>query len=97
MKIVSNIDPSIYTLSAVSVGLLLIDDTTAAEQNSLGNWFMLVGQILCTNASQLQVINNQTGQSNQSNQHIVNNSQVNMMQKATDAINKEINNMKKNI
>lgn len=97
MKIVSNIDPSIYTLSAVSVGLLLIDDTTAAEQNSLGNWFMLVGQILCTNASQLQVINNQNGQSNQSNQHIVNSSQVNMMQKATDAINKEINNMKNNI
>lgn len=96
MKIVPNISPPIYTLSAVSVGLLLLDDTTAAEQNSLGNWFMLVGQILCTNASQLQVINNRTGQSNQSNQHIVNSDQVNMMRKASNAINKEINNITKN-
>lgn len=39
-----------YTLSATIVGFLLIDDLTAAEQNALGGWLMLVAQILQTNA-----------------------------------------------
>lgn len=39
-----------YTLSATIIGFLLIDDLTAAEQNALGGWLMLVAQILQTNA-----------------------------------------------
>lgn len=45
-----NIPPKLFSLSAVIVGYLLIDDTTANEQNALGNWLMLVAQVLSTNA-----------------------------------------------
>ena len=55
MRIIPDIPPKLFTLSAVAVGYLLIDDTTANEQNALGNWLMLVAQILCTNAFYKQV------------------------------------------
>ena len=58
MKLVPNISASSYTSSAFIIGLLLCDGLTPAEQNSLGNWFMLVGQTLSTNASQQQLLNN---------------------------------------
>ena len=53
-----NIDASTFTISAFLIGYLLIDDLDPAEQNSIGNWFMMVGQVLCTNSAQQQVINN---------------------------------------
>ena len=45
-----NISPKISSLSAVAVGYLLLDDLSASEQNALGNWLMLVAQVLSTNA-----------------------------------------------
>ena len=51
MRIIPDISPKTFTLSAVIIGYLLIDDTTANEQNALGNWLMLVSQTLCTNGS----------------------------------------------
>lgn len=45
-----NIPPKLFSLSAVIVGYILIDDSTANEQNALGNWLMLVAQVLSTNA-----------------------------------------------
>lgn len=45
-----NVPPKIFSLSAVIVGYILIDDSTANEQNALGNWLMLVAQVLSTNA-----------------------------------------------
>ena len=45
-----NIPPKLFSLSAVAIGYILIDDTTANEQNALGNWLMLVAQVLSTNA-----------------------------------------------
>ena len=51
-----NMDPKIFSLSAVIVGYLLIDDLTANEQNALGNCLMLVAQVLSTNAFYKQVI-----------------------------------------
>ena len=51
-----NMEPKIFCLSAVIVGYLLIDDLTANEQNALGNWLMLVAQVLCTNAFYKQVL-----------------------------------------
>lgn len=45
-----NIPPKLFSISAVAIGYLLIDDTTANEQNALGNWLMLVAQVLSTNA-----------------------------------------------
>lgn len=51
-----NMEPKIFSLSAIIVGYLLIDDLTANEQNALGNWLMLVAQVLCTNAFYKQVL-----------------------------------------
>ena len=45
-----NIPPKLFSISAVAIGYLLIDDTTANEQNALRNWLMLVAQVLSTNA-----------------------------------------------
>lgn len=45
-----NIPPKLFSLSAVAVGYILIDDMTANEQNAVGNWLMLVAQVLSTNA-----------------------------------------------
>ena len=46
-----NVPPKLFSLSAVVVGYILIDDMTANEQNAVGNWIMLIAQTLCTNGS----------------------------------------------
>ena len=51
-----NINPKLFSLSAVIVGYLLIDDMTANEQNALGNWLMLTAQVISTNAFYRQVL-----------------------------------------
>ncbi len=53
-----NINPEIFTISGIIVGLILEDDYTADELNSIGNWLILVGQIVLTTAAQQQMINN---------------------------------------
>ena len=53
-----NINPEIFTLTAVVVGLIIEDDFTASELNAIGNWLILVGQIVLTTASERQLINN---------------------------------------
>lgn len=102
MNLVPNINARAYTLSAFIIGYILIDDATPAEQNSLGNWFMLIGQVLCTNSAQQQVINNRTKKHNSSNEHIINDdgvddihNQINMINKIIKAMEKEIDNLKK--
>ncbi len=59
-----NIHPTTYNLIAVAVGIILVGDLNANEQNSLGNWFMLLGQYLATNASQQQLIESRIENSN---------------------------------
>lgn len=56
MNLIPNIPPKLFSGSAVVVGYLLIDDLTANEQNALGNWLMLVAQVLSTNAFYKQVM-----------------------------------------
>lgn len=51
MSQIPDIPPKIFTLSATAIGYLLLDDLTSTQQNAVGNWFMLIGQILCTNGS----------------------------------------------
>ena len=108
MSLVPNIDAKTYSLSAIVVGYLLIDQSTPAEQNALGGWFMLVGQLLSTNAGQQQLLNNRNGTSNSANRHIINDEnlkndyqsnnnveqQIVMMQKVINAMQQEISNLK---
>lgn len=102
MKLIPSTPANIYTLSAVVIGYILLNDSTPAEQNSLGNWFMLIGQVLCTNSAQQQVINNRTGTSTTSNQHIINDTfgsdyTINNIEKVIRAMQQEINNIKNNL
>lgn len=80
-KLLDNLDPSTFTLSAISIGFILSNDLSPAEKNSVGNWFMLVGQILCTNAGQQQVLSN----NNQTNN-------INSVKESIAIVNNELNN-----
>ena len=57
---IPEVPPQLFSLSAVIVGILLVDDSTPNEQNALGNWLMLVSQYLCTNAAYGQLLQSNT-------------------------------------
>lgn len=105
MRLPPNTPAPIFDLSAVIIGFILIDESTPAEQNALGNWFMLIGQVLCTNSAQQQVLNNRMQTSNSSNQHIINdgtsekdiNNQIEMIEKIIQAMEKELANIKNSL
>lgn len=80
-----NGESSIFTLSAVVVGFLLIPELSAKQQNDLGNWLMLVGQVLCTNAAHLAILT----PSNTSSQDM-----SHMLEKTVSALQKEIEELK---
>ncbi len=52
-----NINPELFSITAIIVGLIIEDDYDANELNSIGNWLILVGQITLTTAAQQQLIN----------------------------------------
>ena len=103
------INPQLFSLSAVIVGVLLVDDSTPNEQNALGNWLMLVSQYLCTNAAYGQLLQSNTqtpGSFNENNnQNNINSSNTNqtdeetmkMLIKMVNALNKEIEEIKRNL
>jgi thiaminase len=104
MSLIPNIPPKLFSLSAIAVGYLLIDDTTANEQNALGNWLMLIAQVLCTNAFYKQVMQERGldfSNSNNNNYYNMNysendiNQTVEMLKKMVNALNQEINEIKK--
>ncbi|CCY93541.1 putative uncharacterized protein [Firmicutes bacterium CAG:884] len=82
-----NIPPKLFTLSAVALGYLLIDDLTANEQNALGNWLMLTAQVLCTNALYKQV--------EAERRNGPNNINVETLEKMIYALKKELEELKK--
>ncbi len=92
MNLIPNVSPKTFTASAIIVGYLLIDDLTANEQNALGNWLMLTAQVLCTNAfyKQVQQERKTSGENNKK-------TEIEMLQKMVNAIEKELNNLKSNI
>lgn len=46
-----NTNPRISTSLAFLIGLLLTSDLTTFEQSTLGNWIILIGQTIITNAA----------------------------------------------
>lgn len=51
-----NLNPHVFSLIAVGVGYACVGDYNANEQNSIGNWLILVGQYILTHAAQQQLI-----------------------------------------
>ncbi len=92
MSVIPNVSPKVFTLSAVAIGYLLIDSNTANEQNALGNWLMLVAQVLCTNAYFLQVQEERKNVNEMSSEDT-----IEMLQKMVSALSAEIENLKKNL
>lgn len=92
MNLLPNISPKLFTLSATTIGFLLLDDLTANEQNALGNWLMLVAQVLCTNGFYRQVIEERRQNSNGTQS---NTDPTYLMQKMVNALQKEIDELKK--
>ena len=59
-----NIDPHVFSLIAVGVGYACVGDYNANEQNSIGNWLILVGQYILTHAAQQQLIESRIDNNN---------------------------------
>ncbi len=51
-----NLNPQLFAWLAATVGSLAVGDYSALEQNSIGNWLIMVGQFILTNAAQQQLI-----------------------------------------
>lgn len=99
MNLIPNIPAKAFSFSAIVVGYLLIDDLTANEQNALGNWLMLTAQVLSTNAFYKQVqqerSTNVTDNMNNNDSNITIKENVAILQKMVNALNKEIETLKK--
>ncbi len=55
-EIVFNVGPYSFTTSAFLIGILLSQELSLEEQDSIGNWLQLVGLTMQTYASQKSVI-----------------------------------------
>lgn len=90
----SNFLPSVnanaFTISAFLIGFLLIDDLNPAEQNSVGNWFMMVGQVLCTNSAQQQVLNNRQNENAEGNHTINSDQSMEAIKRSVATMNQEL-------
>lgn len=95
MHKIPNMPPKFFSISAVSVGLFLISDLDATEQNALGNWLMLVAQALCTNAYYVELVQERRSKSN--NNGLSEEETINMLKNMVNALNKEINEIKKSL
>lgn len=93
MSLIPNIPPKIFSASAIVVGYLLIDDLTANEQNALGNWLMLMAQVLCTNAFYKQVQQERL----ENYQTTTISDEITLLKKMVNALNKEIENLESDI
>lgn len=51
-RIVFNVGPYSFTTSAFLIGLLLVQELSIEEQDSIGNWLQLLGLTMQTYASQ---------------------------------------------
>ena len=90
-----NIPAKTFSFSAIVIGYLLIDDLTANEQNALGNWLMLVAQVLCTNAYYLQV--QEERQNKKLNTELNTKQTIEMLVKMINALSKEVEDLKEHL
>lgn len=100
-----NIDPQLFAWLAAAIGSACVGDYNSNEQNSFGNWLILVGQFILTTAAQQQLINGRnqvhnTGQ-NWNNTDFNNNNnsqqQINFLINAVNNLRQELENIKRQI
>lgn len=87
-----NMNPQLYSFIAVAIGYACIGTYNVNEQNSIGNWLILVGQFILTNAAQQQVIESRNkGKIFQSE----NNNEIELLINAIKKIENELERIKK--
>lgn len=116
-----NTNPRYSTTIGFILGLVLVDSLTVPEQNMLGNWIILIGQTILTNAASQNIIESRiTGGIININSKEVkclynpviydiekirkiikevypsSNSEVDVLKKAMDELNKKLDQLKKN-
>ena len=98
MNLIPDTNPKLFSLSAVVVGYLLIDDLTANEQNALGNWLMLVGQLVSTNAYYAAVVAERKNNNlNNKKNNMSDRDTLKMLEKMLKVLEREVNELKKDI
>ncbi len=81
----------LLTITAFTIGYVLIDELTATEQNAVGNFFMLIGQTLSTNSS----FNFNVDWNNATNGTSINKiDEKELLNRVKDIFNNSINNIK---
>lgn len=85
-----------YTLAALIIGYILIEELSVDDQNAVGNWLMTVGQILDGNAAIAQAIQNRTS-SEQNNKKNNNNSNTDAIMNLIKEDKKTINELRQMI
>ena len=116
-----NTNPRYSTTVGFILGLVLVDNLTAPEQNMLGNWIILIGQTILTNAASQNIIESRIsgGIININSKEVKciynpiiydmnkirkiikdvypsSNSEVDILKKAIDELNKKLDQLKKN-
>ena len=77
-----NTDPQLYSLIGIAIGMVLSANFNTNELNSIGNWLILIGQYALTYTAQAQLIDSRK---------IKNNYDIELLKKAIDKIQEEIN------
>lgn len=85
-----NFNPYTFTGSAVFIGLILVNELTQLEQNSIGNWLQLVGLTVQTYASQKNLMNSIQNSKEENYKY----SDLDTIEKTIDKIKEEINKLK---
>lgn len=97
---IPNMPPKLFSLSAICVGYMLINNSSSNEQNAMGNWLMLVAQVLSTNAFYKAVMQERGLDEAGKNNSFAFGQNENMdtkelLEKILNAINDELNRIKK--
>ena len=92
-NITSNINPTVFSWSAIIVGTILCEELNVLEQNAIGNWIILLGDYLLTNAAQIAVLQ---ADNQNNNQPLDNEQKMESLQKAIKKIEEELENLKSN-
>lgn len=96
-KVVFPLNPYGFTTSAFLIGLILVQELSSEEQDSIGNWLQLVGLTMQTFASQkvtLEAIHT-TEQDTDQNKYEILQKAIQRMEEEIKKWNKENKNAKK--
>ena len=90
-KIFFNIDPYSFTTSAFIIGIILVQQLSSEEQDSIGNWLQLIGLTMQTYASQFSTLDTNKNKSTENDT-----CNIETQKKAIKNIEKELDKLYKN-